>query len=294
MTRFGTTASSMQTSGATLLLDTYTGAGIAYSVRKLRTAYSGSCIRVVRSSDSTEQDIGFDGSGYLDTAALATFIGSNTGYIGKWYDQSGNANDALGHNYGVNTSTLPEIRISGTTQTLNSKAAVKFSGTRRLAWTATGVSMTTLMTFSPKATMIMMVGQIGSAATNPFVLEAIENQTQDDFLGLYESGSVARVDFGNGGSSMGAAFSTDAQIAYYGQVNGSTYQIWQNNTSLGSATNASSQTLSGTGSNYKIGGSGSSSASIEGYIQEMVVWPESQESNRAAIFTDLDTYYSIP
>jgi hypothetical protein len=45
---------------ASLLLDTYTGAAVAYSLRKLRTNYSGNAIRVRRSSDNTEQDFGFN------------------------------------------------------------------------------------------------------------------------------------------------------------------------------------------------------------------------------------------
>ncbi len=49
-----------------LLLDTYTGASVAYSLRQLRTAYTGAAIRVRRSSDNAEQDINFVG-GDLDT-----------------------------------------------------------------------------------------------------------------------------------------------------------------------------------------------------------------------------------
>jgi hypothetical protein len=43
-----------------LLLDLYPNAAVAYSLRKLRNAYSGSAIRVRRSVDNTEQDFGFD------------------------------------------------------------------------------------------------------------------------------------------------------------------------------------------------------------------------------------------
>lgn len=280
-------------SGYTGILDTYSGAGAAYGVRKLRNAYSGSCIRVVRSSDSTEQDIGFDGSGNLDTASLASFIGSNTGYVGKWYDQSGNGFDALANNYGVNTTTHPEIRISGTNQTLNGIIAIKISGTRRFSWTNTGKDMSLMMTFSPKATMMMAVGQIGSTPTTPMILEWHDNSVGDDYLSLYENSGV-RIDFGNGSSSVGGAFTNDAQVCWYGQVNGSTYTVYQNNTSLGNATNAGAQTLSGTGINAKIGGGTSSASNMEGYLQELIVWPTSQESNRGGIFTNLDTYYSIP
>jgi len=58
-----------------LLLDTYSGAAAAYSLRKLRTVYAGSAIRVRRSSDNTETDIGFNSSNGLDTTSLLSFIG---------------------------------------------------------------------------------------------------------------------------------------------------------------------------------------------------------------------------
>ena len=48
------------------LLDLYPSAAAAYSVRKLRAAYTGNAIRVRRSSDNTEQNIGFDATGNLD------------------------------------------------------------------------------------------------------------------------------------------------------------------------------------------------------------------------------------
>ena len=53
-----------------LLLDTYTGAAAAYSLRLLRSAYTGSAIRV-RNSSNSEADIGFVNN-VLDTASLLT------------------------------------------------------------------------------------------------------------------------------------------------------------------------------------------------------------------------------
>lgn len=63
----------------------------AYSMRRLRTAYAGAAIRVRRSSDNTEQDIGFSGNA-LDTSALLAFAGSGSAFIRTFYDQMGNAN----------------------------------------------------------------------------------------------------------------------------------------------------------------------------------------------------------
>ena len=56
------------------LLDLFPNAAAAYSLRKLRAAYSGSAVRVRRSSDNTEQDIGFDANGDLDSTALLAFV----------------------------------------------------------------------------------------------------------------------------------------------------------------------------------------------------------------------------
>ena len=67
-----------------LLLDTYPNAAVAYSLRKLRGAYTGSAIRVRRSSDNAEQDFGFDNSGDLDVSTLETFVGYN---LFAWSEQ---------------------------------------------------------------------------------------------------------------------------------------------------------------------------------------------------------------
>jgi len=76
-------------STSALLLDTYPGASAAYSLRKLRTAYNGSAIRVRRDSDNTEQDIGFVNN-TLDTASLQSFVGSeNYVYWSQNFTQTG-------------------------------------------------------------------------------------------------------------------------------------------------------------------------------------------------------------
>jgi hypothetical protein len=103
------------------LLDLYPNAAVAYSLRRLRSGYTGSAIRVRRSSDSAEQDIGFV-SNVLDTASLLTFVGAGDGFVTTWYDQSG-----LGFN-ATQTSALvqPEIVLGGVLWTQNGKPAVRF------------------------------------------------------------------------------------------------------------------------------------------------------------------------
>jgi hypothetical protein len=103
-----------------LLLDLYPSAAAAYSVRKLRSGYTGSAIRVRRSSDNTEQNIGFDSTGNLDTSALTTFCGSSNGFVTTWYDQSGNTRDA------TQGTAAYQSRIvnAGTVELLNTKPCI--------------------------------------------------------------------------------------------------------------------------------------------------------------------------
>ena len=128
---------SQRTSPANLLLDIYPGAAIAYSLRKLRTAYTGAAIRVRRSSDNTETDIGFV-ENVLDTSTLLTFCGASNGFITIWYDQSGNANNLVQ----TTSANQPIIVNSGSLITRNGKPYFQASSTQFLNFT-TSVLVTT-------------------------------------------------------------------------------------------------------------------------------------------------------
>jgi hypothetical protein len=113
------------------LLDIYTSSQVAFSMFKLRNAYAGSCLRVRRSSDNTEQDIGFVNN-YLDTASLLSFVGSGNGYIVRFYDQSGSNNLTQ-----TTASNQPQIVSTGTLITRNGIAVFKASSTQWLSFTST-------------------------------------------------------------------------------------------------------------------------------------------------------------
>lgn len=82
-TYYGSTAS------AQFIMDLVPNSFFGISLKRLRAAYAGNCIRVRRSNDNTQQDIGFSGNN-LDTAALLSFVGIHNAFIVTWYDQSGN------------------------------------------------------------------------------------------------------------------------------------------------------------------------------------------------------------
>lgn len=103
----------------TYILDTLAlASSFAVSTRKVRAAYVGSCMRVRRSSDNLEADIGFNASGSLDTVALLAHTGVGSGFISKYYDQSGNGADLVQ----ATTTVQPVIVSAGTVQTIATTA----------------------------------------------------------------------------------------------------------------------------------------------------------------------------
>ena len=69
-------------------------------------------------SGNPTMDIGFVNN-VLDIATMQTFVGINTGRVKIWYDQSGNGNNATN----VNTTSLPVIITTGTLITENGKVS---------------------------------------------------------------------------------------------------------------------------------------------------------------------------
>jgi len=78
-------------SGFEGILNQFPGASLGLSLELLDKDYSGFCIKVRRSSNNDELDIGFK-DGVLDTATLLTFVGSGNAFVTIIYDQVGSNN----------------------------------------------------------------------------------------------------------------------------------------------------------------------------------------------------------
>jgi hypothetical protein len=99
-----------------------TGINASFSIRKVVSGYSGSAIRVRRSNDNTEQDIGWTGT-ELDTASLKTFVGANSGFVTTWYNQNGGNNATQ-----TTAANQPRIVNAGTVERLSGKVTLFFDG----------------------------------------------------------------------------------------------------------------------------------------------------------------------
>lgn len=117
-----------------------------WSFWKRNPDYTGACIRVRRSSDNTEQDIGFGSDNYLDVSAMQSFVGAGTGWLVTWYAQFGSIN--LTNIFSGNTGYMPRLIISGTLQTFsNGVACIPFgNGTSEGYTNLGGGSGTNMMT----------------------------------------------------------------------------------------------------------------------------------------------------
>lgn len=252
-----------------LLLDTYSGATAAYSVRLLRTAYSGNALRVREDSGNTETDIGFDSNGDLDTAAIATHCGSANGYVVTWYDQSGNANNATQST----TTQQPQIYNGTAVLTRNGKPAPDFDGSNdQLGFDAS----TTTQPFT----------WFGVVQRDDTTNSVVVGWNVFSFVGRYEANDFSIY----AGSYVGSSgFNSTAQQMFYAMFNGSSSELAVNGGTAATG-NAGTRDMTGTGN---IGGDSSGGMDMQGGVQELVLWASDQSTNRSGIESNINTYFSI-
>lgn len=260
------------------LLDTYSGAAAAYSLRKLRTAYTGSAIRVRRASDNAEQDIGF-ANNVLDTSTLTSFCSGTNGFVKTWYDQSGNGYDAT---QGT-AANQPQIVSSGSVLTTNGKPSASFDGINdSLATTGTPFSATetTLIAVSKLNNVgpYLRLFSIGAYNDGRYLGS---NTLTDDMLAIFNNAALTC--FG------GVAITQNVSIMYNTGTNG---VLWQN----GSQVNTVTASNSSYGNENLFIGSDKAQAASEfwnGIGQEFIFYPSSQSSNVSGIGTNINSYYGI-
>jgi hypothetical protein len=188
-----------------LILDTYP-ATAAFSVRKLRTAYSGNSMRVRRSSDNAEQDIAFSGN-VLDTSSLLSFVGTggtDNGFVTTFYDQTGNGLNII-QNIAVNQ---PKI--------VNAGAVVGLTGT--------GSTRPTLSFDGSNDTLFSTSINLGTAASGVQVYSVGDNalwgQDGNVYLGAYNTTRWGNVLEAGGSSVWIGVLRTTSAVAGNKAING--------------------------------------------------------------------------
>jgi hypothetical protein len=267
------------TSVVPLLLDLYPAA-IAFSVRKIRTEYSGACMRVRRSSDNTEQDIGFDLNGDLDTTALLAFVGSGDGFVTVWYGQ-----DVVSVNLTQATLTRqPRIVFNGGLVLNLGKPAINFH-------IAGNVNHSNLNNQN------IPIGSRVTANSSFYGVSRYTSNTQrrlfiSDFANTYftlfpDSEGSAQ------GSPSSSPSLTQAHINGNLQTIGTRGQLRAVigvDTFLAAINNYA--LLNGNTFRIELGREGSVIGALDFY-QELIIYRTDQTSNRVAIETNINNYYGI-
>ncbi len=254
------------------LLDTYPNASAAYSLRQLRTAYTGDAIRVRRSSDNTEQNIGFVNN-VLDTASLLTFCGAGNGFVTTWYDQSGNANNAIQ----TTAFNQPQIVSSGAMITTNGKNSILFDANKLM-----------LLTSSVTAGASSYTSFVGKRVSSGSRLIGLSRWSTNGYsLYLWSDNNYYYLGKTNSYLASSSTDTTTNQLLLTGLNNTGTMSMFKNSNTI---TSSPAVTVYSTLVDAIGGASGNFSNSN---LQEAILYNSDQSTNRTGIETNINTFYTI-
>lgn len=300
--RFGLRTRSGQVSGliqrdsfiSSFLLELYPNATSAYSLRRLRSTYLGNAIRVRRSSDNAEQDIGF-ANNVLDTASMLTFCGAGNGFVTTWYDQSGNANNITQ----TTATNQPQIVSSGSVLTTNGKPHIQFDGSNDSLFNSVQMPLINRSVFF----VMKEISRISDSG-----IFGLRPQTGNDFnqLDAYEfqgQNTGANRQYGAFGSTSASYFlqkNGSATIIPHVLINeikgGSTGSLYENNTLIttdSSFTEFNALSFGGFALSARWFTTANLSLFGNNIFQEFVYYGSDQANNRTGINANINTFYGI-
>tara|TARA_R100000654_G_scaffold7260_1_gene18085 strand:+ start:31 stop:1014 length:984 start_codon:yes stop_codon:yes gene_type:complete len=285
-----------------LLSESYgTGAAAAYSVRQLANTAS-KCMRIVVDSAATvgtldssdpEYDIGFDTNGDLDTAAIVSYCNNPSGtnynaYVTKWYDQSGNGNDASQTSY----TAMPQIYNGSAVITENGKPALDFNGTSDYLKTTTYA-----VELSQNNASVFTVHNSAVAASNTQYLlaeaDSASPYSSNFIYGNFDppGGGTTNIILWMNGTHFGTSVSGQCLSGF--DYNGTNFQAHLNGSSSGSSATATVNTEANTSTYIASQAQDSSSVYFDGKVQEIITYKTNKSSNRSAIEGNINGYFSI-
>lgn len=249
-------------SAFTGLLDTYSGAAAAYSLRQLSSTYSGDAI-VVTTNGSDSASIGFVNN-ELDTASLEAFAGSGDAYVSVWYDQSGNGNNATQTNF----SNMPKIVSGGSTILEGGKPIIQTLPSAQFNVSATlNTSNPTTQFIAGKSGINGVISNTFYASGNKYILTSKQGDSANTFINAPDASYL-----------NGSSFTfTDRDNTYSNTTAQSLISLYWANPSFESL--------------IKIGWTSTSWAMWS--TQELIIYNNDQSSNISGIETNINTHYSI-
>ena len=249
------------------LLDDYSGAAAAYSLRQLSSSYSGDAIRVRRSSDNSELNIGFVAN-ELDTSALTTFASGTDAFVTTWYDQSGSGYNAVQ----TTASNQPKVVSSGSVLTLNSKPCVSPNGT------------SDNLTFTTISSTTHYISVVGGETTKGRFLAA--SNAYSSFIGS-GIGTLNAIRIGTVYNLSSRILQNQDLITWTRVTTDS--NVYQN--SVLNTNNTVSTSALSLGQLFQ--NTNDATTSSDGKFQEIIIYTSNQNANRSGIEANTNTYYGI-
>jgi SPP1 family predicted phage head-tail adaptor len=299
---------------SSLILDLYPSAAVAYSLRKLRNAYTGSAIKVRASTSGAEGDVSFDvnniissnstvtvtavGTSGLSIGQQVTFStfwnagGSNQNvFVVTWYDQSGSS-------LNVTQSTQanqPQIVNSGVVILTNSKPSVRFNGT------TTFFTGGNILPVGSNSMFIAQVAKPSTTANMAWYAKSILGASDGRYALIYETNIVnnfvEQVNEVNPIAINLGSVSTNRRLINTEYIPNTSFRGYINNSQVASLTTGIT-TIGPSTITFRLGGYGNATDTatvlfFNGEMQEFIFYLSNQSSNRTAINTNINTYYGI-
>ena len=297
-----------------LLLDSLSDVIVAFSLRKLDKDYTGSAIRVRRSNDNAEQDIGFV-SDYLDTASLKTFVGANSGFVVTWYNQS----DSSG-TFGIRNATQatagnqPRIVNAGALEYQNGEIAIAYQPTSANGPLTIDNSTSTFNclhdTTSATVVIVAAVGTTTNPAFDRVLLRTSGGTTTVGMVLYYDDAGAENdaiaVQVNKGVSALPAVLNVSANNAFAANTqrllfatidannataaNRSVINI-NNGTDIKNNVRTEAPNNGNSTNNFTIGDGLFGSGSVR--YQEIIVFSNDKTADKTLIHNNINTFYSI-
>ena len=291
----------------TSILDLYPSAYHAFSLRKLKSTYTGACLRVRRttttpSATTTTVDLGFD---VFNTISLNSPISNQTGtftnaktlgefcasivngysnpdgvnvnqdiFVVTWFDQSGNVKNTTQATAGFQ----PRLVNVGNLETSNGKVAVRFVKTNSniLSIVDTAVPFNNVSSF--------VLGN-ATAVANAGVFLSLNNGTTTRFY-LPNQNNISYIT----GNTFSGFTIVPGDDRLYELVCGTSTRAYSNGTLLTPSSVVSTALTNAFIAIGRVGQSGAF-AYADGYISEIISFVG--VLNRTGIESNINTYYTI-
>ena len=254
------------------LLNLFPNAAAAYSLRSL-DKFINVVVRVRRSSDNAEQD--FSENSIL-SGLLTQFVGAgNNGFVTRWYDQSGNGRDEIQK---VLVSQLLIVQ-NGALILVDGKPSVNFNGI--------GIGLTSVLNILQPYTAFTVSRTVvpPSVSSGSSVYDGPYNFPERSFVRVYSNIFISCWAGTHLYSNNGNPSNRKITYSLFNSINS---EVSFNETLVASG---NCGTL---GQNImEIGAQSRIVNRMVGEIQEIIIYPNNQSSNKNGIFQNMNQHYAI-